>query len=328
MAPACLAGAGGEEAPRTEARVTGLREGTRRVATAFAAAVILLGASFGASARISGSLGSLVRSTRRDGLLASLTAVDVPEYGIPGVSVYSLKYWSRGVLVQGYLDVPSGKGPFPLLVLLHGGWLYAEPYHHDNYAGPLWASDSPVTASQWASYKAIVFLPNYAGYGPSDGTVQTLGPNASDALNGMAALRQICGLRIKAHATYLLGESMGGGVAVYLAERDQHLRGAVLFSPALFNSPTWATQAYDVHLPILIIAGTQDTTVLPEIAQWTAQILSVRDKHVQLVFVGGGHVPLAAGWGTMLSWYARHGLTLVQSLSTRAPRIGMCDARP
>ncbi len=118
---------------------------------------------------------------------------------------------------------------------------------------------------------------------------------------------------------------MGGGIAVYVAERDKHIRGAVLFSPALFNNPTWATQAYAVRLPILIVTGTQDTTVLSEIAQWPAQVLSVRGRHVHLVFVGGRHVPLAAGWGTMLSWYARHGLTLVQSLSTGAPRMRMCS---
>ncbi len=303
-----------------------MREGARHVATAVASVVLLAAALWGAGGRT--SIAPAPVSAHQDGALASMSTVDVPRYGIPGVSVYSIKYWSKGILVQGYIDVPSGKGPFPLLVFLHGGWLYPMPYRHDDYAGPLWVADSPVSASQWAPYNAIVFLPNYAGYGPSDGTVNTLGPNASDVLNGIAALRQICGLRIKPDATYLLGESMGGGVAVYVAERDKQIRGAVLFSPAIFNSPTWATQTYDVQLPVLIIAGTQDTTVLPEIARWTAQVLSVHDKHVRLVFVGGGHVPLAAGWGTMLAWYARHGLTLTESLSTSAPRIRMCPVRP
>lgn len=253
-----------------------------------------------------------------------MTPTDVPEFGVPGVSIYSLKYWSRGILVQGYLDVPAGKGPFPLLVFLHGGYLVPSQLRHVYLVDSLQLIDP----MQWASYRMIAFLPSYAGYGSSGGNVGSLASNATDTLNGIIALRQVCGLHIRPQATYLLGGSMGGGVAVYVAERDRGIRAAVLISPGLFNSPYWEQEYYNLKLPVLILAGTQDPIVTPALAVATYDALSAHDKKVRLMWEPGGHYPLAASWHDLTDWFASYGLTFVQSLSTRAPHIRMCPAQP
>jgi len=84
-----------------------------------------------------------------------------------GQRMYSLRYWSRGLDVQGYLDAPSGKGPFPILVYLHGGDPAPEPGHWTGF--PVYAAKTAVESSNAHS---IVFIPNYGGYGPSGGAIR------------------------------------------------------------------------------------------------------------------------------------------------------------
>ena len=66
---------------------------------------------------------------RRNGAPISLTPARLqPSLArlVPrGVAIYSLFYWSRGLRCQAYLDVPAGRGPHPLLVELHGGYIFA-----------------------------------------------------------------------------------------------------------------------------------------------------------------------------------------------------------
>lgn len=291
--------------------------GAGRKEVALAVVTLLVGALGGGCSKSSvRSVEPVAQSAGRNGHLVSMT----PMY--PGMSVYSLKYWSRGNLIQAYVDVPSGKGPFPILVVLHGGWLDASSLHHVSQWNGVRTSFTPYIAAQWASYNMIVLLPNYAGYGPSKGTVSTPLQNALDTLNGISALRQICGLRIKSEGTYLLGYSMGGDVAIYVAQRDRDVQTAVLLSPAVMNY--WETHKFQIHVPVLLLAGAQDNVMPPTVEEDAYSILRTHDATVRFILEPGGHVPLTGSWDDMLAWFAKYGLPFVVHQS--APRMKMCNA--
>lgn len=301
-----------------------MRRTQRSRAAAIGAVALFLASLAGgcSNATPSGSFGKAVGRDR----LASLTTLTHPSYGIPGISIYSLKYWSRGHLIQAYLDVPSGKGPFPLLVVLHGGWQDALPLRHVTHAEGVLTSFTLSIAAQWAPYKAIVLLPNYAGYGPSEGTVSTPPQNAIDTLNGISALGQICGLRLQRSDTYLLAYSMGGAVAVYMAEREKGIRTAVMLSPGL--NRFWNQKNFQIHIPVLMLAGTQDPVLPPDIEEVSYNVLRRHDtKRVAFMLEPGGHVPLTASWQDMIDWFSNYGLSLgLYSERGAAPQLKMCPS--
>ncbi len=162
--------------------------------------------------------------------------------------------------VQGYLDVPSGHGPFPLVLYLHGGFPTPEPSHWSAEGLPY----NGLAAADAASPGEIVFMPNYGGYGPSRGTICSPYDCGLDAANGLKALGRLVGLRVKPHATYLIGFSLGGYVAMQLAEGDGAVRAAVLDSPWLGAETyeAWAQSvqvanlsAYDLSLWTMVVSA-------------------------------------------------------------------------
>src|SRR3989304_4955572 len=74
-------------------------------------------------------------------------------------SRHLISYPSDGLTINGFMDVPNGIGPFPVVILLHG---YVDPvgYQIETYT----ARYSAVFAN--AGY--IVIHPNYRNYPPSD----------------------------------------------------------------------------------------------------------------------------------------------------------------
>lgn len=275
--------------------------------------------------------------TKADGSPAAVTPVGNVSFGSaipPGERMYSLFYWSQGHRVQGYLDVPPGTGPFPLLVYLHGGYFFSQPPSFGESSSSPHSSLvewSPGLAEGFAWPSAIVFFPNYAGYGPSYGPVGNIHSNYLDVINGLTALAHLRGLYIRSDATYLDGASMGGTVAMMLAEYDKQVRAVCLVSPwpgdiqamtwllesksaldatdsgYLFsfsdqpgygtnlNSAKYHENSFQYHLvgdmPILIVAGRQDPYNPPALMTAMYQRLKQYDPHVQLDFFPGGHAP-------------------------------------
>lgn len=239
-----------------------------------------------------------------------------------GQRMYSLRYRSRGLNVQGYLDVPPGKGPFPILLFLHGGDPAPEPGHYTGF--PVY---SPKLAAESSNAHSIVFIPNYGGYGPSQGTVCSPFQCLLDVENGLRALTHLRGLHVKPDATYPFGFSLGGYLAMALAAHDPQVRAVVLDSPwpGALAFEGWANlqtmDALDVefwvmlrgafgsnltaavyrqnsvpfqaiHVPTLIIAGTRDTTIPPSLIRYLYRALEASGVDAKLEFVPGGHAPI------------------------------------
>ena len=135
-------------------------------------------------------------------------------------------YPSDGLTIYGFMNVPHGEGPFPVVLMLHG---YIDPDIYDTLAYTIRYADSLARAGY------LVIHPNLRGFPPSDA-----GPDrfrvgmAVDVLNLMALVRQQGGQpgplqRADPHAIGLWGHSMGGGIALRVVTVDPDVPAAVLY---------------------------------------------------------------------------------------------------
>jgi len=139
---------------------------------------------------------------------------------------YEIRYPSDSLNINGFMDVPNGDGPFPVIILLHG---YIEPSRYNTLDYSSTYGDSLAQAGY------LVLHPNLRGYTPSDD-----GPNrfrvgyAVDVLNLIALLKGQAGkpgpLEL-ADASHLglWGHSMGGGVAIRVMVVSPDVDAVVLY---------------------------------------------------------------------------------------------------
>jgi len=137
-----------------------------------------------------------------------------------------ITYPSDGLTIYGFMNVPRGEGPFPVVVLLHG---YIDPDIYSTLAYTTRYADSLARAGYLAVH------PNLREYPPSDS-----GPNrfrvgmAIDVFNLLALVRQQGGQpgplrQADPDAIGLWGHSMGGGIALRVITVDPDVRAAVLY---------------------------------------------------------------------------------------------------
>jgi dipeptidyl aminopeptidase/acylaminoacyl peptidase len=137
-----------------------------------------------------------------------------------------ISYPSDDLTIYGFMDVPEGQGPFPVIIALHG---YIDPAQY----GTLDYTTHYADALAQAGY--LVLHPNLRGYGPSDS-----GPNlfrvgmAVDVLNLIGIVQQTGGLPgplqvANPSAIGLWGHSMGGGITLRVITVSPDVRAAVLY---------------------------------------------------------------------------------------------------
>ncbi|MBV8527101.1 MAG: prolyl oligopeptidase family serine peptidase [Candidatus Dormibacteraeota bacterium] len=231
----------------------------------------------------------------------------------PGYAKYHVTWTSAGDTMTGVLDIPSGGGRFPVVLVNHG---YAPVSQY--YEG----LDTAPYADPMASAGFLTISPSYPGYlgsGPGATNVPSIvGAAISDLdlISELPTLSQADPTRVA-----VAGHSNGGGVAEILMAADPGLRAAVLYAPVSSDMADNASKGW-VHAtsgtggvpdpasdaaayqlmsprpwfdagtpPALIMQGTAD----PEIpADWTAatvQALQADGAHVQFVsFAGATHI--------------------------------------
>ena len=152
------------------------------------------------------------------------------------------------IYLEGELQFPEGKGPFPVVVVCHP---------HPLYGGDM--DNNVVTAVCFAlvrnSIAALRF--NFRGVGNSKGSYGEGVGEQDDlraALDFVSTLKEIDSQRIG-----LAGYSFGGLVAATVAVKDNRIKQLMLISPAL-NETGWA-QLKEYGLPKLILIGDADTSV-------------------------------------------------------------------
>jgi uncharacterized protein len=125
---------------------------------------------------------------------------------------YEITYPSDGLAIRGFMDVPAGDGPLPVVVMLHG---YIDPARYDTIDYTTHYADEIARAGY------IVLHPNLRGFPPSDaGPRDRFGVGrAVDVLNLLAIVRtqarQPGPLKTAdPGAVGLWGHSMGGGISI------------------------------------------------------------------------------------------------------------------
>ena len=148
---------------------------------------------------------------------------------------YAIAYQTDGGLrVTGLMNVPeTGEGPYPVILLLHGGIDQSVYQPGDGTRGP---------ADFLARHGYLTLAPDYRTYNNTGGSSSPLKiPWSVDVLNLIEALPTLP--EADAGRVGLLGHSRGGAVASYplvlgparVAEQHAQLRAVVLYAPLSFD---------------------------------------------------------------------------------------------
>ncbi|HEY3312145.1 MAG TPA: alpha/beta fold hydrolase [Anaerolineales bacterium] len=140
---------------------------------------------------------------------------------------YSIRYPSDGLNIAGFMNLPHGDGPFPVIIALHG---YASPAEYQTLDYTTGAADD------LAAQGYIVLHPNLRNFQPSDsGDALFRAGYAIDVLNLIALVRENAGKpglfeQANAKRIGLWGHSMGGDIALKVAEISPYVRAIVLYA--------------------------------------------------------------------------------------------------
>lgn len=134
---------------------------------------------------------------------------------------WSFSYTSDDLYVTGLMNVPSGEGPFPVVILLHGGIdqdVYAQG---DGTNGP---------ADFFARNGYLTVAPDYRTYNDTGGSGSPLKiPWVIDVLNLIAALPTLP--EADAERIGVWGDSRGGWIAGHLMVISREVDAVTLYAP-------------------------------------------------------------------------------------------------
>lgn len=233
---------------------------------------------------------------------------------------YYITYRSEGLLISGIMNLPRGNGPFPILILNHG---YIDPAIYTNGRGLRREQDF------LARQGFIVIHSDYRNHAQSsridEGELKNRLGYVEDVINLVFAIRAASLPYFDKENIGMLGHSMGGGIAQTVAVATPDLvKAIVLYAPVSMDyrdsyfkyivddpersdqikakygepevgNPLWdalSPQTYvdRITVPILLFQGTNDTSVLPEWSEKTADLLRVKGKKIQyIVYPGEAH---------------------------------------
>jgi len=155
---------------------------------------------------------------------------------LPEFKRYRFKYRSEGLDLYGFMNIPTGEGPFPVILLIHGA---VDPNEY------VILTYSTRYADAFAKAGYLTIHPNLRGYPPSEDGPNEFGVgDAIDVLNLIELVKTqsgVKGLLEKADSgnISLWGHSMGGGVVLRLLLVNQEIRAGLLYASVnadeLFN---------------------------------------------------------------------------------------------
>ena len=213
---------------------------------------------------------------------------------------YLIRYPSDGLMIYGFVNIPKGEGPFPIIIVIHG---YGDAAEYQTLDYTTDAADSLTEAGY------IVVHPNLRNYPPSD-----KGDNlfrvgiAVDVLNLIALMKsESLPNELSATASVdqigLWGHSLGGNVILRVLTISSDVKAAVLYAslsgdefknsaaltdigasepqlqaelvtaPALLQRISPSSYYDNITTPIQLYHGTNDSVVPFSWAQETCRLL-------------------------------------------------------
>jgi dienelactone hydrolase len=147
----------------------------------------------------------------------------------PKFTRYFISYPSEGLTINGFVNVPVGKGPFPVILALHG-YIPPEKYKTLDYTTRY--------ADALAINGYIVLHPNLRDFPPSDPSPnkeERLTGYTTDSLNLLAFARALAGKEgVFKDADFsrlgIWGHSMGGGTSLRVLSVLTDIKAAVIYA--------------------------------------------------------------------------------------------------
>jgi dipeptidyl aminopeptidase/acylaminoacyl peptidase len=156
---------------------------------------------------------------------------------------YSIRYPSDGLNIYGFVNIPKGNGPFPVIVSVHG---YAPAGTYDVFAIEADFADF------FAGNGFIVLHPGLRNHLPSDNGDNLLRVGMSiDVLNLIAILKAKSGLPPELMSADfeklgLWGTSLGGEIALRVLTINPDIKATVLYSSLSANEARNAQQLFEI----------------------------------------------------------------------------------
>ena len=156
---------------------------------------------------------------------------------------YSIRYPSDGLNIYGFMSVPKGAGPFPVIVSVHGYAAYGE---YD----PFKAGEH--SAGFLANHQFIVIHPGLRNQPPSDSGDNVLRVGMTlDVMNLIALIKVQNNLPPELASANpdqigLWGISMGGEIGLRVITISPDVRAAVLYSPLGGKNERNSRQMYEI----------------------------------------------------------------------------------
>jgi dipeptidyl aminopeptidase/acylaminoacyl peptidase len=156
---------------------------------------------------------------------------------------YSIRYPSDGLNIYGFVNIPKGKGPFPVIISVHG---YAPYGEFDPF------NTSQDFADFFAEHGFIVIHPGLRNHPPSDNGDNLLRVGMTvDVMNLIALVKTQTDLPaelagVNPDRIGLWGGSMGGEIALRVLTISPDIKAAVLSSPLSGNEERNSRQLYEV----------------------------------------------------------------------------------
>jgi len=248
-----------------------------------------------------------------------------------------IRYSSDGLTMYGFMNTPTGDGPHPVILMIHGlgdtGTFNSLHFRND-------------MADAFAREGFLVIFPILRGYPPSDsGDNMFRVGMAIDTLNLIAHIKNQGGQpgpleKADPDRIGILGHSMGGNVALRVLTVSSDIKAAVLYASLSGNEMENSEQLYRISLepqfqnelntlpslmlnispvyyysnitaPIQLYQGTRDNTVPIGWARETCSYLSTAGRNINCIYYEGeGHLFGSAVrdefFASMFDFYRNH----------------------
>jgi len=192
--------------------------------------------------------------------------VEYPWHNEAEFTRYYITYDSDNLTIHGYVNIPKGKGPFPVVIALHG-YIPPSEYQTLDY--------STRYADAIAQNGYIVLHPNMRNFPPSDSPGRTRDFQAGyvvDVMNLLAYVKEEAGQKGSVFEAADLsrmgiwGHSLGGGVALRVTNLVPEIKATVLYGAVSqrYTNDAAGLNVYDLsatNAAFSVHHGTADPTV-------------------------------------------------------------------
>ncbi|HEY3416463.1 MAG TPA: alpha/beta hydrolase [Armatimonadota bacterium] len=229
------------------------------------------------------------------------------------------------------LDIfrPEGEGPWPVIMLLHGGgWCVGCRQGLDSFAGML-AADGYLAVT--VSYRLAPAFPFPAACDDVSAALCWLVAHAAEyggdparigAYGGSAGAHLVAWLATAPSTPLTCGVAWAGPTDMLREPITYNYRGYTMAfmgtcphdDPQAYRDASPLLRMTAAMPPLLLIHGASDNVVPPDHARWMAQAAREMGAPVEMLLLDGvGHTggdpndpPQAPGWQAMLEFFGRH----------------------